>query len=132
MRRAYQMSSPYQRRRSEQSHHMTPLISDLFMFYLYIRLVNPIFCMCYKLRLEIVLEIIHCIFLFQVIYTYISFFDYIPFSHYSFVFETCGLRYSIPPIHSDFVSLRRYHFLPLFLIAFETLGTMFNLVGGEN
>ena len=82
--------------------------------------------MCYKLGLEIVLEIIHCIFLFQVIYIYILF-DYIPLSHYSFVFATCGLRYSI---HSDFVSLRRYHFLPLFLIAFETLGTMFNLVGG--
>ena len=52
-------------------------------------------------------------------------------SHYSFLFGTCGLRYSIPPIHSDFISLRRYHFLPLFLITFETLGTMFNLVGGR-
>ncbi|KAL6339314.1 hypothetical protein AAG906_028036 [Vitis piasezkii] len=31
---ACQLSSPYQRRRPEQSHHMTPLISDIFIFYL--------------------------------------------------------------------------------------------------
>ncbi|RVW64045.1 hypothetical protein CK203_049379 [Vitis vinifera] len=30
----YQLSSPYQMRRSEQSHHMIPLLSDLFMFLL--------------------------------------------------------------------------------------------------
>ena len=123
---------PEEQIRAEPSHDPTTIWSFyvFVLLVLYIRLVNPIFCMCYKLGLEIVLEIIHCIFLFQVIYIYILF-DYIPFSHYSFLFGTCGLRYSIPPLHSDFVSLRRYHFLPLFLIAFETLRTIFILVGGR-
>ena len=55
----YQMSSPYHMRRSEQSHHMIPLLSDLFMFFLltfYIRLVNPIFLMYYILGLDVLLE----------------------------------------------------------------------------
>ena len=75
------------------------------------------------------LTIMHCIFLFQVIYIYI--YPFLLYFLFSFVFGTCGLRYSIPPIHSDFVSLRRYHFLPLFFIAIETLRTMFTLVGGR-
>ena len=110
--------SPYQLRRSEQSHHMIPLLADLFIFLLafYIRLVNPIFFMFYKLGLDVLLDH-HALYISfpSNIYIYILFY-YILFSHYSFVFGTCGLRYSIPPIHSDFVSLRRYHFLPLFLI----------------
>ena len=105
----------------------------IFLYFtcFYFRLVNPIFCMCYKLGLEVLLEIIHCIFLLQVIYIYISFLIIFPFLITLLSLEHVVLRYSIPPLHSDFVSLRRYHFLPLFLIAFETLRTMFNLVGGR-
>ena len=122
---------PEEEIRAEPSHDTPHIWYFYILLVFYFRLVNPIFCMCYKLGLEVLLEIIHCIFLFQVIYIYISFFIIFPFSHYSFVLGTCGLRYSIPPLHSDFVSLRRYHFLPLFLIALETLRTMFNLVGGR-
>ena len=60
MRRSYQLSSPYQMRRSEQSHHMIPLLSDFFLCFVlltfYIRLVNPIFFMFYKLGLDVLLE----------------------------------------------------------------------------
>ena len=101
-----------------------------FTCFLYIRLVNPIFFMFINWDWIYYLNIMHCIILFQVIHIYIIFY-YIPFSHYSFVFGICGLRYSIPPIHLDFVSLRRYHFLPLFFIAIQTLRTIFSLVGGR-
>ena len=74
---------PEEQIRAEPSHDPTTIWS-FYVFVLlvfYVRLVNPIFCMCYKLGLEIVLEIIHCIFLFQVIYIYIyiSFFIIFPF-----------------------------------------------------
>ena len=45
--------------RSEQSHHIIPLLSDIFIFFLltfYIRLVNPIFFMFYILGLVVLLE----------------------------------------------------------------------------
>ena len=134
MRRAYQLSSPYQRRRSEQSHHMTPLISDLFMFFLvfYVRLVNPIFCMCYKLGLEIVLEIIHCIFLFQVIYTYI--YPFLLYSLFSLLFCLWNMWFKV--FHTSYtlrLCITQEVPLPpfIFLIALETLRTMFSSVGGR-
>ena len=33
--------------------------------------------------------------------------------------------------YSNFISLRRYHFLPVISIALATLRTMFSLVGGR-
>ena len=115
---------------------MIPLLSDFFYVFVllafYVRLVNPIFFMFINWDWIYYLNIMHCIFLFQLIYKYIyiSFLIIFPFL-ITLVFGTCGLRYSIPPIHLDFVSLRRYHFLPLFFIAIQTLRTMFSLVGGR-
>ena len=125
---------PEEQIRAEPSHDPTTIWS-FYVFVLlvfYVRLVNSIFCMFYKLGLEVLLEIIHCIFLFQVIYIYIFIlFYYIPFSHYSFVFGTCGLRYSIPPIHSDFepqeVPLPPFSFKSLF----KHWGQCLAWLGGE-
>ena len=43
------------------------------------------------------------------------------------VFETCGFSNQ----YLKLISLRRYHFLPIILIAHATLRTMFSLVGGR-
>ena len=114
MRGPYQLSNPYQMRRSEQSHHMIPLLSDLFMFFLltfYIRLVNPIFLMYYILGLDVLLEHhAYCIYFPSNTYIYIIFY-YIPFSHYSFIFETCDFSYTTETLyHSGGTTSSLYFF----------------------
>ena len=83
---------------------MIPLLSDLFMFFLltfYTRLVNPIFLMYYILGLDVLLEHhAYCISFPSNTYIYIYIiFYYIPFSHYSFIFETYGFSYTTQTLY---------------------------------
>ena len=56
------------------------------------------------------LNIMHIVFLFQVIHIYIIL-DYIPFSHHSFIFETCGFSYTTQTLyHSGGTTSSLYFF----------------------
>ena len=81
MRRSCQWSSPYQMRRSEQSHHMIPLLYDLFMFFLLtLDLWIPSFSCFINWDWMYYLNIMHNIFLFWVIHIYYHFWLYSLFS----------------------------------------------------
>ena len=115
--------------RVEPSHDPSTIWSFYVFFLLtfYIRLVNPIFLMFYILGLVVLLEHhAYCISFPSNTYIY----HFLLYSLFSLLFYLWNMWFLL--YDSDFVPLRRYHFLPLFfLIALETLRTMFSLVGGR-
>ena len=87
--------------RAEPSHDPTTIWSLYVFFFLtfHIRLVNPIFLMYYIPGLDVLLEH-HAYFISFPSNTYIYIiFYYIPFSHYSFIFETCGFSYTTQTLY---------------------------------
>ena len=122
------MSRPRPLTRQPQSHHLhqiAPLLDHFFILYLLSILVDLITCF------DILYSGIGCITWSSHSNIYISFcfilgiFFSISLTHYSFVFWIMWfLLYD-----SDSMSLKRYHFLPLFTIALATLRAMLILVG---
>ena len=125
-------SSPL--RRPPQRHHLLmilPLLDHHFILYLLIILVDIITCF------DVLYSGIGCItwsyltlYFLKVIYTH-HFLLYLSFFYFLYTYYCCFWIMLFLLDDSDFMSLRKHHFLPVFSIALATLRAMFSLVGGS-
>ena len=125
---------PEEEIRAEPSHDPTHIWSFYVLLAFYIRLVNPIFCMFYKLGLEVLLEIMHCIFLFQVIYIYIYIYPFLLYSLFSLLFCLWNMWFKV--FHTSYtlrLCLTQEVPLPPFIFNhFWNIGDNVQLGWGEN